>query len=72
MLAQQSGVLIGYAEQTGEGSYDYRTMWIIFSANEAHMVATVPDVIAPRATGFWRFGRTIICEFDSETQQDSS
>jgi hypothetical protein len=72
MMAQQSGVLLGYAELTSEGSHDYKTTWIVFSPNEAHVVSTVRDVIAPRATGFWRLGRTIICEFDAETQQDSS
>ena len=72
MMAQQSGVLLGYGEQSSEGSYDYKTMWIVFSPNEAPVVSTVPDVIAPRAAGFWRLGRTIVCEFDAETQQDSS
>jgi hypothetical protein len=72
LIAQQSGVLLGYGEQTSEGGYDYKTMWIVMTPDGATVVATVPDVIAPRSTGFWRVGRTMVCEFDVETQQDSA
>jgi len=71
--AQQAGVLLGYGEQkSGESGGQYKTMWIIFSPEEAHVAATVQDVIVPRATGFWRVGSTILCEYDASTEQDSA
>jgi hypothetical protein len=32
----------------------------------------VPDVIVPRATGFWRVGKTILCEYEASAEQDSA
>lgn len=70
--AQQAGVLLGYGEITSDGGYQYKTMWIVFSPEEAHMAVTVQDVIVPRATGFWRVGKSILCEYDANADRDSS
>lgn len=70
--SQQAGVLLGYSELTSKGGDQYKTVWIVFSRDEVRVVAAVPDVIVPRSSGFWRVGRTIICEYDSSTEQDSS
>ncbi len=70
--AQQAGVLLGYGEQTSDSGEQYKTMWIVFSPEEAHVAATVQNVIVPRATGFWRVAKTIICEYDASTEQDSA
>lgn len=70
--AQQAGVLLGYGDRTSNEGDQYKTMWIVFSQEQARVVATVPDVIVPRSAGFWRVGKTIICEYDPSTQQDSS
>jgi len=69
--AQQAGVLLGYGEMSDRGD-QYKTMWIVFSQEEAHVAVTVQDVIVPRATGFWRVGKTILCEYDPSTEQDSA
>jgi hypothetical protein len=47
-------------------------MWVVFSANQARVIATVPDIIVPRASGFWRVGVLTVCDFDTDFQQDSS
>src|SRR5215472_13896267 len=65
LMAQQAGVLLAYAEPNSDMGHDYRTMWIVFSPAEARVFTTVPDVIVPRSTGFWRVGRTIVCEYGS-------
>jgi len=70
-MSQQAGVLLGYGELRSDGGYQYKTVWIVFSPTEARVAATVPDVIVPRATGFWRVGKTIVCEFDG-TERDSA
>ena len=69
---QQAGMLLGYGEMISDGGYNYKTMWIVFSPGEARVVATVPDVIVPRDTGFWRVGRIIVCEFDEAAQRDTT
>jgi hypothetical protein len=70
--AQPAGILLGYGEVTSKGGYQYKTIWIVFSLDEVRVVSTVPDMIVPRSSGFWRVGRTIICEYDSSTEQDNS
>lgn len=66
----QAGVLLAYS---GHGSYSqYQTAWIVFSANGARVATTVPDIIVPRSTGFWRLGTAVACEFSAESQQDAS
>jgi hypothetical protein len=70
--AQQAGVLLGYGEHDEKGIYIYKTAWIVFSPAEAHTVTTVPDIIVPRASGFWRLGVYTACEFQADTQLDSA
>lgn len=64
-MAQQVGVLLAYAERPSVMGGGYRTMWVVFSPTEAHVIATVPDVIVPRSTGFWRIGSAIVCDYGS-------
>jgi hypothetical protein len=70
--AQQAGVLLGYGGPTDHGGPGYQTAWIVFSATEAHVVVTVPDIIVPRSTGFWRVGTYIACEYFEQAQDDSA
>ncbi|HET9709767.1 MAG TPA: hypothetical protein VFP39_15815 [Gemmatimonadales bacterium] len=62
--AHQAGLLLGYVTQSGTGRPEYRTMWLVLSPTEAHEVADVPDIVVPRATGFWRVGTTVLCGKD--------
>ena len=51
----QSGVLIGVAKPGG-----YETLWIVRdAARPVH--ATIPDLLVPRADGWWRLGTVAIC-----------
>ena len=62
IAAQQStptGLLLGY--HTGA---EYRTMLLVLSADTALVVADVPDLIVPRAQGFWRVGVETLCSHD--------
>lgn len=68
----QAGVLLAYSIQSAHNNFEYQTEWIVFSPTEAHVAATVPDIIVPRSTGFWRLGTTVACEFDGANQQDAS
>jgi hypothetical protein len=70
--APQAGVLLGYAQFRPDERFEYETMWIVFSPTEAHVAASVPDIIVPRSTGFWRLGTTVACEFSADNQQDSA
>jgi hypothetical protein len=65
--AQQAGVLLVYGRPTSDVRYDYKTVWVVFSPAEAHIVATVPDAIVPRSTGFWRIGTTAICDYQRDS-----
>jgi len=69
--SQQAGVLLSYGG-IGDAGYQYKTMWIVFSSTEARVVATVPDVIVLRPTGFWRLGHAIVCEYDPGAERDTS
>src|SRR4029077_8637970 len=40
-----------------------KQMWVVFSANEARVIATLTDIIVPRASGFWRVGVSTVCDF---------
>src|SRR5687768_18566506 len=51
----QSGVLVGVATPAG-----YETLWIVRdAARPVH--ATIPDLLVPRADGWWRVGTAPIC-----------
>lgn len=51
----QSGVLIGVAKPDG-----YETLWIVRDASRP-VRATLPDLLVPRADGWWRLGTAPIC-----------
>jgi hypothetical protein len=51
----QSGVLIGVAKPGG-----YETLWIVRDASRP-LHATIPDLLVPRADGWWRVGTAPIC-----------
>jgi hypothetical protein len=51
--AQQSGVLLGVA--TGEeGGARHRTLWIAADGGKPAVLASGPDLLVPRRSGFWR------------------
>jgi len=51
----QSGVLVGVATPAG-----YETLWVVRdAARPVH--ATIPDLLVPRADGWWRVGTAPIC-----------
>ncbi|MFI5093291.1 MAG: hypothetical protein WCE50_18435 [Candidatus Acidiferrum sp.] len=64
---QQAGVLLVYGRPTSDINYEYKTVWVVFSPTEAQIVATVPDVIVPRSTGFWRIGTANVCDYQRDT-----
>jgi hypothetical protein len=70
--AQQAGVLLGYGAPPDHGGPGYKTAWVVFSSTEARVVVTVPDIIVPRSTGFWRVGTYIACEYFEAIQEDSA
>ena len=51
----QSGVLIGTSSPAG-----YETLWIVRHASRP-VHATIPDLLVPRADGWWRLGTAPIC-----------
>lgn len=51
----QSGVLIGASKPAG-----YETLWIV-SDSSRPIRATIPDLLVPRADGWWRVGTMAIC-----------
>jgi hypothetical protein len=53
--AGQSGVLIGVSKPNG-----YETLWIVRDASRP-VRATLPDLLVPRAEGWWRLGTVSIC-----------
>ncbi len=64
---QQAGVLLTYGHPTSDINYEYKTVWVVFSPAEAQIVATVPDVIVPRSTGFWRIGTAQVCDYQRDS-----
>ena len=64
---QQAGVLLVYGRPTSDINYEYKTVWVVFSPAEAQIVATVPDVIVPRSTGFWRIGSAQVCDYQRDS-----
>jgi hypothetical protein len=51
----QSGVLVGVAKPDG-----YETLWIARDPSRP-LRATIPDLLVPRADGWWRVGTVSIC-----------
>jgi hypothetical protein len=50
----------------------YDTLWIVRDASGARIAATLPDVIVPRKSGFWRIGIEHTCQLTPATQGDSN
>jgi hypothetical protein len=40
----------------------YETLWIVRDASGAHVSATLPDILVPRQSGFWRIGIEHTCQ----------
>ena len=55
----QSGVLVGVAKPSG-----YETLWIVRDAARP-VQATIPDLLVPRADGWWRVGTVAICSTEA-------
>lgn len=51
----QSGVLIGVSKPAG-----YETLWIVRDSSRP-IRASIPDLLVPRADGWWRLGTAPIC-----------
>ena len=61
--AQTSGVLIGIrlsGINESDTTHRYETLWIV-NSRQSPFRATLPDLIVPRATGFWRAGVAATC-----------
>src|SRR3981189_1963831 len=43
----------------------YETLWIVRDAAGARIIATLPDIVIPRKTGFWRLGIQHACHLIS-------
>ena len=50
----------------------YETLWIVRDASGAHIAATLPDIIVPRKSGFWRIGIEHTCQLTPATRDDLS
>jgi hypothetical protein len=48
----------------------YETLWIVRDAAGARITATLPDIIVPRKTGFWRLGIQHACQFRAPEKGD--
>jgi hypothetical protein len=54
MRAQDSGVLLGLHVTSGDSGASYRTYWIARESGAVRLIATGPDLLVPRRSGFWR------------------
>jgi hypothetical protein len=50
----------------------YETLWIVRDASGARIAATLPDIIVPRKSGFWRMGIEHTCQLTPAAQGDSN
>jgi hypothetical protein len=50
----------------------YETLWIVRASSGAHIVATLPDIIVPRKTGFWHIGIQHTCQFRPPSKGDET
>lgn len=48
----------------------YETLWIVRDASGARIAATLPDIIVPRKSGFWRLGIEHTCQFTRAANGD--
>jgi hypothetical protein len=74
-LSAQSGVLIGVSAPPGRltdsASHPlrYQTLWIVRDAARP-IRATIPDLLVPRADGWWRVGTVAICPTGGPPNED--
>jgi hypothetical protein len=72
IVAQTSGVLLGVRRSVpidGPDSLHYETFWIVRSS-KAPLRATLPELLVPRADGFWRAGVAATCVRDADWRID--
>lgn len=48
----------------------YETLWIVRDVAGARIAATLPDIIVPRKSGFWRMGIEHTCQLTPATPDD--
>jgi hypothetical protein len=48
----------------------YETLWIVRDTSGARIVATLPDIVVPRKSGFWRIGIEHTCQFTPAAKDD--
>jgi hypothetical protein len=48
----------------------YETLWIVRDVAGARIAATLPDIIVPRKSGFWRMGIEHTCQLTPATRDD--
>jgi hypothetical protein len=49
----------------------YETLWVVRDAAGARVAATLPDIIVPRKSGFWRIGIEHTCQFAPAAKGDA-
>jgi hypothetical protein len=65
IVHQRDAQLLG-----GPSLVQYETLWVVLDASGAHIVATLPDIIVPRKTGFWRIGIQHTCQLMPPDKSD--
>jgi hypothetical protein len=50
----------------------YETLWIVRDASGTRIAATLPDLIVPRKSGFWRMGIEHTCQLTSTAKGDAN
>lgn len=69
--ATVEGILLGLSTGPADpenhiSTQKFFTGWIVRHGKTAELVAMLPDLIVPRATGFWRVGIEHVCEMYGE------
>jgi hypothetical protein len=79
-VAQRTGVLIAieatpaanpYADDGDITTVRYETLWIVRDVRQP-LRTTIPDIVVPRANGFWRVGIVASCTFDARALDASA
>ena len=50
----------------------YETLWIVRDAAGTRIAATLPDIVVPRKSGFWRIGIAHTCQFTPAARGDAN
>jgi hypothetical protein len=76
-VAASSGLVLGYVSGQHHLEWSeipsmvqYRTLFIVSDASGVRIVATLPDLIVPRKTGFWRLGIEHTCQVAPDDDRD--